>query len=66
MINDIVIRDYVEDYILNNGWSFDDFNVDEIVEVLHHVALVCGLVIEVYEDCDAFPMDDFEEAFVVA
>ena len=66
MINDIVIRDYVEDYILNSGQSLDDFVVDAIVENLHHVALVCGLVVETYEDCDAFPMDDFEEAFVMA
>ena len=63
MINDTVIKDYAEDYIINSGQSIDDFDIDAIVEHLHRVALVNDLPIERYADCDAFPNDDFVEAF---
>ena len=63
MINDIIIKDYVEDYILNSGQQLDDFDIDVIVENLHHVALVNNMTIEDYEDCDSIPNDDFVEAF---
>lgn len=43
MINDSIIKDYVEN--------------------LHHVAFVNDMTIERYADCDAFPNDDFIEAF---
>lgn len=65
MINDTVIKDYVEDYIINSGQVIDDFDIDAIVENLHRVALVNDLSIEQYADCDAFPSDDFVEAFEV-
>lgn len=63
MINDTVIKDYAEDYIINSGQFIDDFDIDAIVENLHRVALVNDLSIERYADCDAFPSDDFVEAF---
>lgn len=63
MINDTVIKDYAEDYIINSGQSIDDFDIDAIVENLHHVALVNDLSIDRYVDCDAFPSDDFVDAF---
>ena len=63
MINDSVIRDYVEDTILNGCRQFDDFDIDVIVGNLHHVALVNGMTVEGYDDCDSFPADDFVEAF---
>lgn len=66
MINDIVIKDYAEDYIVNSNQSIDDFDIDSIVENLHHVALVNGMTIEQYADCDLFPGDDFVEAFELA
>ena len=63
MINDTVIKDYAEDYIINSEQFIDDFDIDAIVENLHRVALVNDLSIEQYADCDAFPSDDFVEAF---
>lgn len=63
MINDSIIKDYVEDYILNSEQSLDGFDIDAIVEELHHVAVVNDMTIEDYEDCDSFPNDDFIEAF---
>lgn len=63
MINNSIIKDYVEDYILNSDQWLDDFNIDVIVENLHHVAVVNGMTIEGYADCDSFPADDFIEAF---
>ena len=63
MINDSIIKDYVEDYILNSDQSVDEFDVDAIVEELHHVAFVNDMIIERYADCDAFPNDAFIEAF---
>lgn len=63
MINNSIIKDYAEDYILNSGQQFDDFDIDAIVEGLHHVALVNNMTIESYSDCDSFPSDDFIEAF---
>ena len=63
MINDSIIKDYVEDYILNSDQQLDGFDIDAIVEGLHHVAFVNGMTIEQYADCDAFPSDDFIEAF---
>ena len=63
MINDSIIKDYVEDYILNSDQQLDDFDIDAIVENLHHVALVNDMIIEKYNDCDSFPSDDFIEAF---
>lgn len=63
MINNSIINDYVEDYILNSGQFIDEFDVDAIVENLHHVALVNDMTIEEYDDCDSFPSDDFIEAF---
>lgn len=63
MINDSVIKDYVEDYILNSDQFIDEFDVDAIVEDLYHVALVNGMTIEKYDDCDSFSSDDFIEAF---
>lgn len=63
MINDTVIKDYAEDYIINSGQPIDDFDIDSIVENLHRVALVNDMTIERYTDCDAFPSDDFVEAF---
>ena len=63
MINNSIIKDYVEDYILNSGQQLTDFDIDVIVENLHHVAVVNGLTIEDYKDCDSFPSDDFIEAF---
>lgn len=63
MINNSIIKDYVEDYILNSGWQLDDFDIDVIVENLHHVAVVNNMTIEDYNDCDSFPSDDFIEAF---
>lgn len=66
MINDIVIRDYAEDYIVNSNQSIDDFDIDSIVENLHHVALVNDMIVEEYADCDSFSGDDFVEAFELA
>ena len=63
MINSSIIKDYVEDYILNSGQRLDGFDIDAIVEDLYHVALVNDLTIEKYDDCDLFPSDDFIEAF---
>ena len=63
MIKDSIIKDYVENYILNSGQSLDEFDVDAIVEELHHVALVNDMTIEKYHDCDSIPSDDFIEAF---
>lgn len=63
MINNSIIKDYVEDYILNSGQQLDDFDIDVIVENLYHVAVVSGMTIEGYDDCDSFPSDDFIEAF---
>lgn len=65
MINDTVIKDYAEDYIINSGQFIGDFDIDSIVANLHHVALVNDMTIERYADCDAFPSDDFVEAFEV-
>lgn len=66
MINDTVVKDYAEDYIINSGQFIDDFDIDAIVENLHRIALVNDLPIEQYTDCDAFPSDDFVEAFELA
>ena len=63
MINNSIIKDYVEDYILNSNQRPDDFDIDVIVENLSHVALVNNMTIEDYGDCDSFPSDDFVEAF---
>lgn len=63
MINDRILKDYVEDYIFNSDKFLDGFDIDAIVDELHHVALVNGLTIEEYDDCDSFPSDDFMEAF---
>lgn len=63
MINNTVIKDYAEDYILNSGQQLTDFDIDVIVENLHHVAVVNNMTIEDYNDCDSFPNDDFIEAF---
>lgn len=63
MINNSIIKDYVEDYILNSNQFIDGFDVDAIVDELHHVALVNDMTIEKYDDCDSFPNDDFIEAF---
>ena len=65
MINDTVIKNYVEDYI-NSEQFINDFDIDAIVETLHFVALVNDMTIEQYADCDAFPSDDFVEAFELA
>lgn len=54
MINDTVIRDYVEDYIINSGLSVNDFDIDAIVKILHCAALFNDMTIEQYADCDAF------------
>ena len=66
MINDTVIKDYVEIYIINSNQSSADFDIDSIVENLHHVALVNDMTIEQYADCDSFSSDDFVEAFELA
>ena len=63
MINNSIIKDYAEDYILNSGQQLTDFDIDVIVENLHHVAVVNNMTIEEYNDCDSFPSDDFIEAF---
>lgn len=63
MINNSIIKDYADDYILNSGQQLTDFDIDVIVENLHHVAVVNDLIIEDYNDCDSFPNDDFVEAF---
>lgn len=63
MINDTIIKDYAEDYILNSGQLLSDFDINSIVENLHHVAVVNIMTIESYADCDSFPNDDFIEAF---
>ena len=63
MINNSIIKDYAEDYILNSGQDINDFNIDVIVENLRHVAVVNGMTIEGYDDCDSFSNDDFIEAF---
>ena len=63
MINNSIIKDYVEDYILNSGQQLTDFDIDVIVENLYHVAVVNNMAIEGYKDCDSFPSDDFIEAF---
>lgn len=63
MIKDSIIKDYVEDYILNSDQQLDGFDTDAIVDELHHVALVNNMTIEEYDDCDSFPADDFIEAF---
>ena len=66
MINDTVIKDYAEDYIINSEQFIDDFDIESIVENLHRVALVNDLSIEQYADCDAFPSDEFVESFELA
>ena len=66
MINDTVIKDYAEDYIINSGQFINDFDIDAIVETLHFAAFVNDMTIEQYADCDAFPSDDFVEAFELA
>lgn len=63
MINNSIIKDYAEDYILNSGQQLDDFDLDMIVENLHHMAVVNNMTIEDYNDCDSFPNDDFIKAF---
>lgn len=63
MINNSIIKDYAEDYILNSGQDLNDFDIDVIAENLHHVAVVNNMTIEDYNDCDSFPNDDFIEAF---
>ena len=63
MINDSIIKDYVEDFIVNSDQQLDGFDTDAIVDELHHVALVNNMTIEEYGDCDSFPSDDFMEAF---
>lgn len=63
MINNSIIKDYAEDYILNSGQQLDDFDIDVIVENLRHVVVVNGMTIGGYDDCDSFPSDDFIEAF---
>lgn len=63
MINDTVIKDYVEDYIINSNQFIDEFDIDSIVKNLHHVALSNDMNIESYTDCDSFPAADFIEAF---
>lgn len=63
MINNSIIKDYAEDYILNSGQQLSDFDIDVIVENLHHVAVVNNMTIEDYNDCDSFPSNDFIEAF---
>lgn len=63
MINNSIIKDYAENYILNSGQQLTDFDIDVIVENLHHVAVVNDMAIEDYNDCDSFPNDDFIEAF---
>ena len=63
MINNSIIKDYAEDYILNSGQQLADFDIDVIVENLRHVAVVNNMTIEAYSDCDSFPNDDFIEAF---
>ena len=63
MINNSIIKDYAEDCILNSGQDLNDFDIDAIVENLHHVAVVNNMTIEGYDDCDSFPSDDFIEAF---
>ena len=63
MINDSIIKDYVEEYIVNSDQSVAEFDIDAIVEALHHVAFVNDMTIEEYADCDSFPSDDFIEAF---
>lgn len=66
MINDTVIKDYAEDYIINSEQFINDFDIDSIVETLHFVAFVNDMPIEQYADCDAFSSDDFVEAFELA
>ena len=56
MINDSIIKDYVEDYILHSNQHLDGIDIDAIVEGLHHVAFVNDMTIARYEDCDAFPI----------
>lgn len=63
MINNSIIKDYAEDYILNSGQQLSDFDIEAIVENLYHVAVVNNMTIEDYNDCDSFPNDDFIEAF---
>lgn len=63
MINDTVINDYVEDFIINSNLFIDEFDIDSIVKNLHHVALSNDMNIESYTDCDSFPAADFIEAF---
>ena len=66
MIDDTVIKDYVGDYIVNSNQFIADFDIDSIVENLHHVALVNDMTVERYTDCDSFSSDDFVEAFELA
>ena len=63
MINDSVIKDYAEDYIINSGQSLGDWDMDGVVSDLHHLAFVNGLTVDGYDDCDAFPVDGFVDAF---
>lgn len=53
MVNSI-IKDYVEDCILNSGQQPTDFDIDVIVENLHHIAVANGVTIETYKDCESF------------
>ena len=53
MVNNI-IKNYVEDCILNSGQQLTDFDIDVIVENLHHIAVVNGVTIETYNDCELF------------
>lgn len=42
----MINNNYVEDYILNSDQFIDEFDVDAIVEELHHVALVSVAYVE--------------------
>lgn len=63
MINDSVIKDYAEDYIINSGQSLDDWDIDGVVSDLHHLAFINGMDVTDYSNCDSFPMDGFTDAF---
>ncbi len=54
MVNNSIIKDYVEDCILNSGQQLTCFDIDVIVENLYHVAVVNGVTIETYNDCESF------------
>ena len=63
MINNSVIKDCVEDCILNSGQFIDGFDVDMIVGNLYHVALVDDVTVGEYDDCDSCSGDGFIEVF---